>query len=290
MLRTLLSALLFSSLAERAAARVNATNALDVFLITDCSVCTKDKNSIFCTAAASDSNYVYNGSVRMTISQKKAKLGPGPGASFCWAGAWRRPAQERAAALASAPAAVPRGDLTSPPHPHLLPPPGTFGTLLQNSGGPMDVLGSSNVSVDLACGDKQLFYRQCVLDTQTTEILIGVGSVLILAICTCTCFSCGCCKCCNKRELTNVCAQTRTAAAAVEEYLTGAIARCQLFHRLTVAAGCSGGAHLTRKRRDPHARRHVSSLRSPFLSQLMTIASTVCSIASVRGCHARNRE
>jgi hypothetical protein len=33
---------------------------------------------------------------------------------------------------------------------------------LKNKGGPYDMLGSSNVSANLGCGEKQLFYRQCI--------------------------------------------------------------------------------------------------------------------------------
>ena len=52
--------------------RVNATGAYNVFMISDCASCTADKDSIFCTAAASPSNgiidYLGNGSI--TIAQK----------------------------------------------------------------------------------------------------------------------------------------------------------------------------------------------------------------------------
>ena len=77
--------------------RVNATGSLAIFLIADCATCTKDKNSIFCTTAASDSNYAWNSSLKITIAEKKnnplynlnadgTALGPASGASYCWAG------------------------------------------------------------------------------------------------------------------------------------------------------------------------------------------------------------
>jgi hypothetical protein len=87
--------LLAAATVPRAAARVNATSALDVFLISDCNACTKDGDSIFCTAAASDRNFVANGSASMTIAQKKQLLGPSDGAKFCWAGARGRAARPR---------------------------------------------------------------------------------------------------------------------------------------------------------------------------------------------------
>lgn len=68
-------------------ARVNATSSIDVFLISSCAECVTDRNSIFCTSASSDANWVSNGTVKMTIAAKKALLGPGPGASYCWQGA-----------------------------------------------------------------------------------------------------------------------------------------------------------------------------------------------------------
>jgi hypothetical protein len=128
-------------------------------LISDCATCTKDGDSIFCSAAASPDNFVRNATASYSIRMKEALLGPSDGSKFCWAG--------------------------------------TFGRLLQNSGGPYTMLGSSNVTVSLACGDKQLFYRQCVLDSQTATILICVGGIVVLLLTTCACFSCGCCRCCN---------------------------------------------------------------------------------------------
>jgi hypothetical protein len=66
--------------------RINATNALDIFLISDCAKCVADKNSMFCSAAASDDNWVQNTTTRLTIAQKKQLLGPSDGAKFCWEG------------------------------------------------------------------------------------------------------------------------------------------------------------------------------------------------------------
>ncbi len=56
-----------------AAARVNATGAIDVFLISDCGTCTSDKNSIFCTQASGDdkSSLVDNTTLTVTIYDKK---------------------------------------------------------------------------------------------------------------------------------------------------------------------------------------------------------------------------
>ena len=41
-------------------------------------------------------------------------------------------------------------------------PTGTWGTFIKNEGGPYDVLGSSNISAHLDCGQKQMFYRQFI--------------------------------------------------------------------------------------------------------------------------------
>ena len=98
--------------------------AIDTFMISDCSACTNDKNSIFCTQAASDSNFVANRTAGVTIAQKKSLLGPSLGAKYCWVG--------------------------------------TFGGLLQNSGSYDSILNSENVTVNLGCDTQQLFYRQCV--------------------------------------------------------------------------------------------------------------------------------
>jgi hypothetical protein len=77
--------------------RVNSTGAIGTFMISDCAECTKDRNSIFCTTAKSDSNFVMNGSslpagsserVKVTIKMKKdmPKYGAADGGKFCWAG------------------------------------------------------------------------------------------------------------------------------------------------------------------------------------------------------------
>ena len=66
--------------------RINATSAIDVFLISDCAKCVADKNSVFCSAAASDNNWVQNTTTRLSIAQKKQMLGPSDGAKFCWEG------------------------------------------------------------------------------------------------------------------------------------------------------------------------------------------------------------
>jgi hypothetical protein len=68
-------------------ARINATSAIDVFWISDCAACVKDGNSIFCSSADSDDNFVRNTSSAVTIRMKKALLGPSDGGKYCWAGA-----------------------------------------------------------------------------------------------------------------------------------------------------------------------------------------------------------
>lgn len=88
MARLALAAALLLALAGRGEARVNATNAMAVFLITDCNECVADKNSIFCTEAESDSNFVANQTRRVTITDKKAMFrdAPADGAKYCWEG------------------------------------------------------------------------------------------------------------------------------------------------------------------------------------------------------------
>jgi hypothetical protein len=104
---------------------------LETFLITECSECTSDRDSIFCTQAPSDGNFAQNSTTRVTIRQKKLEpsqsvfgKGPALGAKFCWVG--------------------------------------TFGGLLQNTGSYSELLGSRNVSADLGCDTQNLYYRQCV--------------------------------------------------------------------------------------------------------------------------------
>ena len=71
----------------RASARVNTTSAVDVFWISDCALCTSgQKDSVFCTSADSDDNYVSNETMSVTIKIKKAALGPSDGGKFCWSG------------------------------------------------------------------------------------------------------------------------------------------------------------------------------------------------------------
>lgn len=150
----------FAPLAE---ARVNSTGAIATFMISDCGECTRDKDSIFCTEAAADDNYVKNSTTTITIAQKKRNygLGPADGAKFCWEG--------------------------------------TFGSMLNNQGGPMDVLGSSNITANLQCAKRQLFYRQCVIPAEMAIALIAVAAFLCVCGSTCVCFVCGCCKCLNNK-------------------------------------------------------------------------------------------
>jgi hypothetical protein len=122
------SLLCLAALAAPALARVNSTGALETFWISDCSLCTNgQRDSIFCTAASSDSDWVKNETTTFTVAMKKqappAGLGPGDGAKYCWSG--------------------------------------TFGGLLNNNGGPYNILGSSNVTARLNCDSNNLFYRQC---------------------------------------------------------------------------------------------------------------------------------
>ncbi len=77
------------ALAAAASARVNATGAVSVFLISDCDECTKDEDSIFCFEAASDNNFVSNITRTVTIRDKKQAMGAGDGARYCWDGAPR---------------------------------------------------------------------------------------------------------------------------------------------------------------------------------------------------------
>lgn len=84
-------------------ARINATGAIEVFLIYDCATCSKDKNSIFCSEASGGdtSMFVNNGTVTVNIQMKKtdphwnpdynppavtSALGPADGAKYCWSG------------------------------------------------------------------------------------------------------------------------------------------------------------------------------------------------------------
>lgn len=88
------------SSARTVEARVNATGAIETFLIFDCAECTKDKNSIFCSEAkgGDTENFVNNGTLTINIRDKKTQpqwnpaangqpLGPADGAKYCWTGA-----------------------------------------------------------------------------------------------------------------------------------------------------------------------------------------------------------
>lgn len=72
--------------ADAQKARVNATSAIEVFMITDCAECTSDRNSIFCTNAKEDSNFVKNSTYKVTIREKKARVGAADGSKYCWTG------------------------------------------------------------------------------------------------------------------------------------------------------------------------------------------------------------
>lgn len=132
---TALLLLVGAALLARSEARVNATGAIAVFLIYDCAECTKDKNSGFCMEADSDSNFVQNKTMRVTIAQKKNdprysangvdKLGPVDGAKYCWEG--------------------------------------TFGTLknlviVQQD---MPALADVNITATLGCASDKTYYRNC---------------------------------------------------------------------------------------------------------------------------------
>jgi hypothetical protein len=75
-----------ATLSTVAEARVNSTGAIGTFLITDCNACTADKNSIFCTNAGADSNFVKNATYKVTIKDKKQRFGPADGGKYCWSG------------------------------------------------------------------------------------------------------------------------------------------------------------------------------------------------------------
>ncbi len=78
---------LASTLSVATAQRVNTSSAVDVFWISDCTACTANqKDSIFCSTATSDSNFVSNASAKVTIAMKKLALGASDGSKFCWSG------------------------------------------------------------------------------------------------------------------------------------------------------------------------------------------------------------
>lgn len=86
MLQQLLIAAIAATMIVRPTeARVNSTGAIGTFMITSCDDCTKDKNSIFCTAGA-DGDFVANATYKITIKQKKALLGASDGSKYCWSG------------------------------------------------------------------------------------------------------------------------------------------------------------------------------------------------------------
>jgi hypothetical protein len=76
----MLALLLGAAVLPHAEARINATGALATFLITECAECTKDKDSIFCSEASSESNFVSNATFSVNIRQKKALFGAADGA------------------------------------------------------------------------------------------------------------------------------------------------------------------------------------------------------------------
>ena len=154
------------SLPLAAARPTNFTDALSVFLISSCATCTADGNSIFCSQASSPSNFVSNATAGLTIAQKQAlQNNAATSSSFCWEG--------------------------------------TFGKMLNGNVNNGTVLGGgagfTGVSCNLACDATNLFYRQCVLNTQMTIGLMVGGILLCLCGTTSTCFCCGCCKCCNDK-------------------------------------------------------------------------------------------
>lgn len=145
-----------------ACARINATGAVDVFLITDCNECTRSqRDSIWCSQAASDDNFVSNGTLRISITEKKRLFGPTDGVKYCWAG--------------------------------------TFGALLKNSGNYSNLFESPFVQANVGCDTQNLFYRQCIIPAQMAIILISIGCVVFVAGTTCMLFYCGCCKCLNQK-------------------------------------------------------------------------------------------
>lgn len=159
-----LTALVASALLQLASARINATSAIDVFMITSCDVCTKDPDSIYCSESTSGSNFVSNGTWTITTREKIRLLGASDGSKFCWEG--------------------------------------TFGAILKPNGAtsPSDVvLGSLNVTAKLGCLDTNMFYRQCVIPMQLSIILMSIAGIICVCTTTCVCFYCSCCKCCNNQ-------------------------------------------------------------------------------------------
>jgi len=96
----------------------------------------------------------------VTIKDKIDTVGASDGQKFCWAGTW--------------------------------------GSMLTHNGEYQNLLGTvGKVQASLSCREENLYYRQCVLSSQLSTILISIGSIVFLCCCTCSCFYCGCCKCYN---------------------------------------------------------------------------------------------
>ncbi len=85
----LLAGLVALSTTQVGEARVNSTGAIGTFLIVDCETCTKDDDSIFCTNAKADTNFVKNATYRVTIRDKKIRYGAADGSKYCWSGEFR---------------------------------------------------------------------------------------------------------------------------------------------------------------------------------------------------------
>lgn len=169
-----------------ASARVNATNAMDVFMITDCAVCTKDSDSIMCFEGkgGDSANYVvarnnfssdqFQNNDRVSLADKRKILFKqsdvaSVGGRYCWEGACRGLGGNEggcisgdvAAARETPPAPTPTTYSHLPPS-AVSPPVGTFAKLLRPQVSGVDMLGSTNVTANLACEQRNLYYRQCV--------------------------------------------------------------------------------------------------------------------------------
>lgn len=132
-----------------------------MFMTSSCAACTSDRNLIFCGQAASDDNFVSNGTVSVSIRDKKQQLGSLDGSMFCWAG--------------------------------------SSNGLMWMDGQYSNVLGSEVVMASLGCQQQFLFYRQCAVSQQTSIALITVGAILAAAAGAFTLFCCGVCKCWNDK-------------------------------------------------------------------------------------------
>jgi hypothetical protein len=98
-------------------ARVNATSAIETFKIVDCEACVADDDSIFCTNAKSDSNFVKNATYTINIRMKKAMYGAADGSKYCWTGEApvRRRRARRGGRRGRRAACIPAAFLTPPP-------------------------------------------------------------------------------------------------------------------------------------------------------------------------------